>query len=405
MNTNASPLAIALRRFGSRPAARVGLLLLLGFILIATYAPLLCSPVALFWWDDSGLHCPMLFDLFNKNQYSKPHHLLFNVFGLLLPIFVALWWCLRRRRAGNRLLLNTGLLLGGMLLCLVPLLPTKHGWRAIWSERPPTTLTWPEYRGNDSKDVTAIFPLIPHGFRDKFSVYQAPMSENPTTGTTLYLGTDDRGADVLARMVYGARVSLTIGLVAVGISMFIGVVIGAVSGFFGGWVDLLLQRVVELMMTFPTFILVLVAVAVLGRDIYLMMIIFGLTGWASTARLVRGEFLREMSRDYVLAARALGLPGWRIMFRHILPNATTPLLISATFGIAGTVLAESGLAFIGLGDDSVPSWGSLLDVGRQQVQYSWLIWVPGLAIFGLVTALNLIGNALREALDPKELER
>jgi peptide/nickel transport system permease protein len=160
--------------------------------------------------------------------------------------------------------------------------------------------------------------------------------------------------------------------------------------------------VVEIMMCFPTFILILTVVAMLGRDIFIIMTVIGLTSWAGTARLVRGEFLAQSVRDYVFAAESLGLPRWRIMFRHILPNAVGPLLISLTFGIAGSVGMESGLAFIGLGDPTAPSWGVLLDQGRENIRYPWLIYTPGLAIFVIVMTLNLLGNNLREAIDPKQ---
>jgi peptide/nickel transport system permease protein len=202
-------------------------------------------------------------------------------------------------------------------------------------------------------------------------------------------------------MLFGGRISLTIGFVATGIAMAIGILIGAVSGYFGGWVDLLLQRVVEIMMCFPTFILILIVVSALGRDIFIIILVQGLTGWAGDARLVRGEVLVQSSRDYVLAGRALGLGRMRIMFRHILPNCMTPLLIGAVFGIAGAVLGESGLSFIGLGDPNAPSWGQLLNQGRENIHMSWLIWTPGLAVFALVSALYLVGNGLRGAFDPK----
>jgi peptide/nickel transport system permease protein len=178
-------------------------------------------------------------------------------------------------------------------------------------------------------------------------------------------------------------------------------VIGAVSGYCGGWVDLLLQRAVEIMMCFPTFILILTVVAMLDRDIFIIMIVIGLTGWAGVARLVRGEFLAQSVRDYVLAAEALGLSRPRIMFRHILPNTVAPLLISLTFGIAGSIGAESTLAFVGLGDPTVPSWGVLMEQGRLNIRYPWLIYTPGLAIFTIVMTLNLLGNNLRDAIDPK----
>jgi len=252
-------------------------------------------------------------------------------------------------------------------------------------------------------DPTAIYPLFVHAPRRNYEggSYRGPGATNPQTGAAYWLGSDPTGRDVLVRMLYGTRISLTIGLFATTLSMLIGIIIGAVSGYFGGWVDILLQRLVEVMMTFPSFILILVVVAILGRDIIIIMTVIGLTGWAGVARLVRGEFLVQTGREYVLACEAMGLPRWRIMFLHIFPNTLTPLLIGGTFSIAGAVLTESGLAFIGLGDETVPSWGGMLAMGREIPKYYWLIYAPGLAIFVLVTALNLIGNSLREALDVK----
>jgi peptide/nickel transport system permease protein len=158
------------------------------------------------------------------------------------------------------------------------------------------------------------------------------------------------------------------------------------------------------MMCFPTFILILIVVAMMGRDLFLIMAVIGLTSWAGTARLVRGEFMAQSVRDYVLAAEAMGLPRWRIMLRHILPNTFAPLLISLTFGIAGSIGSESGLAFVGLGDPTTPSWGILLEQGRQNIRYPWLIYTPGLAIFIIIMTLNLLGNRLREAVDVRTSE-
>ncbi len=249
----------------------------------------------------------------------------------------------------------------------------------------------------------ALFPPVPHRFERPYrgAVLAGPGQINEDSGRRFWLGTDATGRDVFARLCFGARISLTIGVLATLLSMGIGIVIGAVSGYWGGWVDLLLQRLVEIMMNFPTFLLVLVVIAMVGRDLMVIILVFGLTGWAGTARLVRGEFLALAGREYVLAAEALGFSKSRIMFRHMLPNALTPLIISAAFGVAGTVLGESGLAFLGLVEARTPSWGLMLSDGRNNPQYYHIIYVPGLAIFGLVTALNLIGNGLREALDTR----
>ena len=253
----------------------------------------------------------------------------------------------------------------------------------------------------------ALFPPISHNHDRPYpgAVLATPLTTNESTGLKFWLGADAGGQDILARMCYGARISLTIGVVATVIAMSIGIVIGAISGYFGGWVDILLQRIVEIMMCFPAFLLVLVIVAMVGRDIMVIMLIFGLTGWAGTARLVRGEFLSQMGREYVLACQAMGLPRWRIMFKHILPNALTPLFISAAFSVAGMILSESGLSFLGLVDSRTPSWGLILSAGRQSPEYAHIIYAPGLAIFAMVSALNIIGNGLREAFDPKAAGR
>lgn len=253
------------------------------------------------------------------------------------------------------------------------------------------------------KLVTALFPIVPHRFYETYDgmVLALPGAVNPSTERRFLLGADGSGRDIFARMCYGARISLTIGIVATVISMTIGIVVGAIAGYFGGWVDIVIMRLVEIMMCFPSFLLVLIVVAMVGRELMVIIVVFGLTGWAGTARLVRGEFLSLAQREYVLAARTLGFNRPRIMFRHVLPNSLTPLLISAAFSIAGAVLAESGLSFLGLVEARTPSWGLILSEGRTYPEYVHIIYVPGLAIFALVTSLNLIGNALREAMDPR----
>ncbi|MBA3847399.1 MAG: ABC transporter permease [Planctomycetes bacterium] len=382
---------------------RVGLAIMLTFAIVAIYAPFIVGEVAIAWRGDDGWSLPILADLFNKRSYSKPHDLLFNIIALALPALIVLWLALRRWSAMRRLLLCFGLILAAWAGCWIPLIPTGNGMQAVWTERPFAAETSVDHRERGSAAPAAIFPIVPHRFDSTYIgvVLKSPSAINPATGAHFWLGTDTNGKDVLAQMVFGARISLTVGIFATTLSMLIGILIGAASGYFGGWVDIVLQRIVEVMLCFPTFILILVVVAMLERNIFIIMTVIGLTGWAGTARLVRGEFLAQSVRDYVLAAEALGLPRWRIMFRHILPNALTPLIISATFGIAGAVASESGLAFVGLGDVNSASWGILMDEGRKNIAYGWLIWAPGIAVFAMITALNLIGNGLREALDPK----
>ena len=218
-----------------------------------------------------------------------------------------------------------------------------------------------------------------------------------------WLGTDEAGRDVLCRMIWGGRVSLSVGLVAVAIYVSIGIVIGAIAGYFRGVCDLIISRIIEVIICFPTFFLILTIVSFFGPSIMNIMVIIGLTGWTGIARLVRGEFLRLVDQEFVLAGRALGYSPTRVIFRHVLPNAMAPVLVSATFGIAGAVLTESALSFLGLGiSKPTPSWGGLLADGREALLHApWLIHFPGFAIFITITAYNLMGEALRDASDPR----
>ena len=217
------------------------------------------------------------------------------------------------------------------------------------------------------------------------------------------LGTDDLGRDVLVRMLYGARISLLVGFVAVGISCLIGIVFGALAGYYGGWIDSLIMRFVDIMLCFPTFFLILAVIAFLDPSIWNIMIVIGLTSWMGVARLIRAEFLSLRQRDFVLAAQALGASDARLIFRHILPNAMSPVLVSATLGVAGAILTESALSFLGIGvQPPTPSWGNMLIVGKQTLGSAWWLSVfPGLAILITVLGYNLLGEGIRDALDPR----
>lgn len=219
-----------------------------------------------------------------------------------------------------------------------------------------------------------------------------------------WLGTDDRGRDVLSRLVWGTRVSISIGFVAVGISLAIGIVLGSVAGYYGGIIDSIILRLIEVVLTFPTFFLILAVIAFLPPSIYSIMIVIGLLGWTGIARLVRGEFLKLRDSDFCTAARASGLSDCRIIFRHLLPNALTPVWVSATFGVAGAILVESSLSFLGFGPPPpTPSWGEILAQSQSFLHRGawWLVVYPGLSIFVTVTAFNLVGEGLRDAMDPR----
>jgi peptide/nickel transport system permease protein len=227
-------------------------------------------------------------------------------------------------------------------------------------------------------------------------ILSGPSAQHP-------LGTDDLGRDVFSRMVYGARISLAVGFVSVGIAVLIGTALGACAGFFGGIVDSLVMRFVDIMLCFPSTFLILAVIAFIGPSIWNVMFVIGITGWMGVCRLVRAEFLSLRERDFVVAARALGAGDARLIFRHILPNAMAPVLVAAVLGVAGAILTESGLSFLGLGvQPPTPSWGNILTAGKDNIDVAWwLSFFPGLAITLTMLGYNMLGEGLRDALDPR----
>ena len=247
----------------------------------------------------------------------------------------------------------------------------------------------------------AVYPLVPYApsSTDKQLV---TLKERAPSGSH-WLGTDDIGRDVLSGLIHGSRYALSIGFVAMSIALTIGIILGAIAGFFGGLTDLLISRLIEVVITFPRFFLIITIVALVEEGtLWLIMGLIGLTGWTSIARFMRGEVLRVRNLDYVSAATALGYSTTRIIFRHVMPNAIAPVLIYAAFGIVSAILFESALSFLGFGvPPTVVTWGSVLHKARASTYSWWLAVFPGLMIFVTVSAFNLIGDALRDATDPR----
>lgn len=263
----------------------------------------------------------------------------------------------------------------------------------------PVLMDYQSAAGMDySKAVFKIMPLLPH------NPYTINLEKKllPPSSEHL-LGTDDLGRDVLSRIIHGTRVSMSVGIVAVGTAFIIGTTLGLIAGYYGKVVDAIIMRVIEVFMTFPTLFLILTILAFLPPSIYNIMFVIGITGWTGVARLVRGETLRVVNMDFVKISRITGASDIYVIVRHVLPNAINPAIVSAVFGIAGAVLVESALSFLGLGvQPPTPSWGNILLLGNQYISYAWWLAVfPGVAIFVTVVGLNLLGEALRDAMDPR----
>lgn len=251
-----------------------------------------------------------------------------------------------------------------------------------------------------SMAILAVFaPIIVPYAPDAVDVTRAYLEPS----SVHLMGTDQLGRDVFSRMVYGARISLLVGIVAVGISTFVGVLLGALSGYYGGKIDAFIMRFVDIMLCFPSFFLILAVIAFLDPSIFNIMAVIGLTSWMGVARLVRAEFLSIKQQEYLLAAKLQGLKDSVLILKHILPNAMAPVFVSATLGVAGAILVESGLSFLGIGvQPPTPSWGNILTDGKAAIDFAWWLSVfPGLAILVTVLGYNLLGEALRDILDPR----
>jgi len=410
MTTSEGYTDIVWRQFRKNRPALAALWVLVPMLLLAIFAPVIASGQPLVVFEQGRAFSPWVLALFNT---SETVDYLFNMalvaFVPWLAVVLPANYFARRRGVPGRIRLLSALSLY-MLATLT--LSSICAWSQFHPRDAYRTRNFAEEEFSDAKSLHGWYTLLPFDASDTdlASRYKSPGFAKTKTeerasvndGTRHWLGADDMGHDVLVRMIYGTRISLTVGFVAVGIYLTIGVVVGALAGYFGGWIDILLSRVIEVVMLFPTFFLILTIVALSGPSIYIIMVVIGFTGWAGIARLIRGEVLKQRSMDYVTAARALGASNMRIIFRHILVNALTPALVAAPFGVAEAIIIEAELSLLGFGvPPPAPSWGALLEQGKDNYSYWWLIVVPSVAIFVTVTAFNLVGSGLRDAMDPR----
>jgi len=358
------------RRLYRNKPAMVGLYLAAFFFFLAVFAPFLAGNRPLILKDGNGLSFPVF------SSFSAEDFLWLSIFFILLASMFFKW----------RYIKITGALI---ILAII----TAFFW-PVQLDR----TDYSAYRDGAAAADICIMPMAPYSPSELNS---AERYLNPCANHLF--GTDEKGGDICSRLIHGARVSMLVGFVAVSIYVLLGVVIGAIAGYFGGIMDMLLCRFMEVIICFPVFFALLAVFCFLPPSIFWIMIIIGLFRWPGIARLTRGEFLRLKEEEFVTAGKALGCSSFRIIFLQIMPNSLAPVLVAATFGIAGAILMESGLSFLGFGvQPPTPSWGKMLADGRESIGIVWPpTFFPGFAIFSVVCAFNLLGEGLRDALDPK----
>lgn len=370
---------VAARTF-ARPGAKLGLLWIGVLVVCAVCAPLLANSLPLAVRIEGRWSSPLL------RHLTAADVILFAGAAavLVLALLPARWLGF-----GARVLIWLGMIVVSVPLCL-------------WLVQPPRLVVYDQYRQLAAAGAIEAAYYTPIPFSPTDRLRDQPGMKNQPPSRTHWLGTEADGADVLSRMIHAARIALAVGFIATGIALVIGIIVGGIMGYFSGIVDLIGMRVVEIFAAIPTFFLLLSFVAFFPRNLYIMMVIIGVTGWVGYARFTRAEFLRLRQQDFVQAAVACGLPLRSILFRQMLPNGVAPVLVEASFGVAAAILYEATLSFLGLGLVDEPSWGQMLSAATTASGgFNW--WValyPGLAIFLTVFAYNLVGEALRDAIDP-----
>ena len=376
--------AIVWGQLRKRPAARVCLAVIVVLALAALVAPFIAGEVPIRWVENGQVSWPIFRYLTNLEYLA----MLAFALAMALPLTVRL--VRARAEAAGGSPWGWAVLAHAAVWLVVAV--------ALTAAREPER-RYGFYLERAAEAESAWFPLIPcsryPGYEELAERDQRPSWQHP-------LGTDRLGEDVVLRILYGARTAMTIGFVAVGIGAAIGIALGSLSGYFGRWVDLVLMRVAEVFMFIPQLVLIIIILAVIPPSmppLWAVVFVIGVTGWTGTYRLMRAELMRIRSEDYITAARALGIPTYRLLLRHAIPNGMAPILVGMTFGIAGAVFIEVSLAFLNL--VQTPSWGELLIDGRQHLETWWVWGAAGAAIFITVLVYNVLGDAIRDAIDPK----
>ena len=378
--------AAALRRFWSAPLTRIGVAGIILLLIPALYAPFLVNQRPLIMEQNGSWSMPFLRYIFAPESPEKLVEQSFNFLALYLPLFFLL--CLIKKIRVRRIFQ-----IAAAIALLVPFFTIQGKMERI------------DYRAMAARgEIRALFAAVPYGPFESCDQPFAPPSRQHI------FGCDDIGRDVAGRLICGARVSLAVGLTATFIALVLGTAAGLATGYYQGKFDLFMMRLVEILMCFPTFLLLLILMSLLSdynftQSIPLLIGVIGLTGWIGPALLVRGEVLKQSALPYVKSCVVSGLPTGRILFRHLLPNILPPLLISFTFGIAGAILSESGLSFLGFGVQMpTASWGNLLRQAFDNPLDHWHLTVfPGAALFIAVISFNFTGEGLRRALAPEKV--
>ena len=385
MKADLSPFRKALQRFWSSPSARFGTAGIAILLIPALFAPFIANNRPLVMIRDGKTSFPFLRCFFSPESPELLVEQLFNFLALMSLVWLMSRWISSRS-------IRLGIRLAAAAALLLPFILTSPKMERF------------DYRAAEQRgEIKALFSPIPYGpFEVSGEPFELPSRKH-------IFGCDDIGRDVACRLIYGARVSLAVGLFATLTALAIGTVAGLMTGYFRGWFDLLMMRLVEILMCFPTFLLLLILMSLMSdhkfdQSIPLLIGVIGITGWIGPALLVRGEVLKQSSLPYIQSCVVSGLPVQRILFRHLLPNIMPPLLISFTFGVAGAILSESGLSFLGFGVQMpTASWGNLLRQAFDNSMDHWhLTLFPGLALFVAVISFNFTGEGLRRALAPEK---